>query len=272
MSRRRQRCMSPATMTSAGMILGTAAYMAPEQARGKAVDRRADIWAFGCVLFEMLTGRRAFEGDEVTDTLAGILRGEPAWDALPASTPRSIRRLLRRCLRQGSAGAAAGNRRCAARDRRGDVRHAPRRRRPAAPVAGTRSVLSDSCRGRGRTALVVGVADMAVEARAVARGARVTRSLIAVDPFDQRPRGEPGETRGASATPRPDGYGACRPTAARSCSEAMASNINPGGGTQSALFVRSLDSLTATPDRDDDRRGQPVLLSGWRMDRLRGCR
>src|SRR6185503_10432760 len=90
--------ISPATMTSAGIILGTAAYMAPEQARGKAVDRRADIWAFGCVLYEMLTGRRAFEGEEITDTLAGILRGDPAWDALPTSTPQSLRRLLRRCL------------------------------------------------------------------------------------------------------------------------------------------------------------------------------
>ncbi len=90
--------MSPALMTSAGLILGTAAYMAPEQARGKPVDRRADIWAFGCVLFEMLTGRRAFEGDAVTDTLAGILRGEPDWQALSAATPPALRRLVRRCL------------------------------------------------------------------------------------------------------------------------------------------------------------------------------
>ena len=90
--------LSPATMTSAGVILGTAAYMAPEQARGKAVDWRADIWAFGCVLYEMLSGRRTFEGEEVTDTLAAILRGAPSWEALPASTPPSLRRLLRRCL------------------------------------------------------------------------------------------------------------------------------------------------------------------------------
>ncbi len=66
-------------MTAHGVILGTAAYMAPEQARGKAADRRADIWAFGCVLFEMLSGTRAFEGDEVSDTLAAILRGDPDW-------------------------------------------------------------------------------------------------------------------------------------------------------------------------------------------------
>ena len=84
--------------TLAGMILGTAAYMAPEQARGKAVDKRADIWAFGCVLFEMLTGRRAFAGDEISDTLAFIITKDADWGALPAATPPGIRRLLRRCL------------------------------------------------------------------------------------------------------------------------------------------------------------------------------
>ena len=89
---------SPAMMTRVGMILGTAAYMSPEQARGRPVDKRSDLWAFGCVLYEMLTGKRAFEGDDVSDTLAAVLRGEPDWRALPTETPASIRRLLRRCL------------------------------------------------------------------------------------------------------------------------------------------------------------------------------
>jgi serine/threonine protein kinase/Tol biopolymer transport system component len=84
--------------TGAGMILGTAAYMAPEQARGKLVDRRADIWAFGCVLFEMLTGTQTFGGDTVSDAVAAILRGDVDWSALPADTPPAIVRLLRRCL------------------------------------------------------------------------------------------------------------------------------------------------------------------------------
>ncbi len=84
--------------TQAGVILGTAGYMAPEQARGKPVDRRADIWAFGVILFEMLTARKAFGGETVSDTLAKILEREPEWDALPATTPEPIRRLLRRCL------------------------------------------------------------------------------------------------------------------------------------------------------------------------------
>ena len=85
-------------MTAAGVILGTAAYMAPEQARGKTVDRRADIWAFGCVLFEMLTARRAFEGESISDVLAAVLKTEPAWNALPIDTPRGLSHLLHRCL------------------------------------------------------------------------------------------------------------------------------------------------------------------------------
>jgi eukaryotic-like serine/threonine-protein kinase len=90
---------SPA-MTQAGIILGTAAYMSPEQAKGLAADRRSDIWAFGVVVFEMLTARRAFGGEDVHDILAAVLRAEPEWSALPSNTPRSIRRLMRRCLQK----------------------------------------------------------------------------------------------------------------------------------------------------------------------------
>jgi eukaryotic-like serine/threonine-protein kinase len=86
------------TMTTSGMILGTVGYMSPEQARGDAVDRRADIWAFGCVLYECLTGQRAFQGKSLTETLAAVLQGEPDWEALPASTPPGVVELLRRCL------------------------------------------------------------------------------------------------------------------------------------------------------------------------------
>jgi serine/threonine protein kinase len=87
-------------MTQAGMILGTAAYMSPEQAKGRLADKRSDVWAFGCVLYEMLTGKRAFEGDDVSDTLAAVLRGEPDWGALPADTPTPIGKLLRGCLQK----------------------------------------------------------------------------------------------------------------------------------------------------------------------------
>ena len=86
--------------TQAGVILGTAAYMSPEQAKGKSVDRRADIWAFGCVLYEMLTGSMAFSGETVTDTLAAVIRAEPDWAALPKDTPTHVRVLLQRCLQK----------------------------------------------------------------------------------------------------------------------------------------------------------------------------
>jgi len=86
--------------THVGMILGTAAYMAPEQARGREVDRRADIWAFGTVLYEMLTGRRAFDGEDTTDLIVAVVTKEPDWSRLPADTPAALRRLLMRCLKK----------------------------------------------------------------------------------------------------------------------------------------------------------------------------
>ncbi len=85
-------------MTSAGMVLGTAAYMSPEQARGKPVDRRADVWAFGCLLFECLTRKQAFAGETVTETMAAVLHLEPDWSALPSRTPARLRDLLERWL------------------------------------------------------------------------------------------------------------------------------------------------------------------------------
>ncbi len=87
-------------MTVPGVILGTAAYMSPEQSRGKPSDKRADIWAFGCMLFECLTGRRPFEGETITDTLTAVLHSEPDWQKLPAATPQKIGDLLRHCLRK----------------------------------------------------------------------------------------------------------------------------------------------------------------------------
>jgi serine/threonine protein kinase len=86
--------------TEAGVLLGTAPYMSPEQARGKQVDKRADIWAFGCCLYDALAGRKAFGGDTISDTIAAILEREPDWQALPSTTPTSIRHVLRRCLQK----------------------------------------------------------------------------------------------------------------------------------------------------------------------------
>jgi len=87
-------------MTQVGLILGTAAYMSPEQAKGRVADARSDIWAFGCVLYEMLSGTRAFIGEDVSDTMAAVLRGDPDWSALPRDTPRALVRLLKRCLQR----------------------------------------------------------------------------------------------------------------------------------------------------------------------------
>src|SRR5262249_34321759 len=81
---------SPALMTGVGVLLGTAAYMSPEQARGKPVDKRSDIWAFGCVLYEILTARPAFGGETLTDIVAVVVKSEPDWDALPVATPELV--------------------------------------------------------------------------------------------------------------------------------------------------------------------------------------
>ena len=100
--------------TMAGVIMGTAPYMSPEQARGKKVDTRTDIWSYGCVLYEALSGAKPFAGDTVTDTLAAVVRAEPDWSALPGDTPPSIERLVRRC--QGRDAAASPRRRRQPRD------------------------------------------------------------------------------------------------------------------------------------------------------------
>ncbi|MFI5182561.1 MAG: protein kinase [Thermoanaerobaculia bacterium] len=123
-----------ARATAAGVILGTAAYMSPEQARGKSVDKRTDVWAFGCVLYEMLTGRRAFEGETVSDTLAAVLKEDPNWAVLPEQTPTRIKDLLKRCLRR-----EAKQRLHDIADARLELEEATAARQAAAGVSGTGS-------------------------------------------------------------------------------------------------------------------------------------
>jgi serine/threonine-protein kinase len=139
---------SPAMLTGVGVILGTAAYMAPEQAKGRPADRRSDIWAFGCVLYEMLTGTRAFKGEDVSDTMASLLTREPSWDRLPGTTHPAVRLLVQRCLRK--------EKRQRLQDATGvriELEDAA-----SAPV-GTGSALSDGGRSASwRTVLVAGVA------------------------------------------------------------------------------------------------------------------
>jgi serine/threonine-protein kinase len=173
--------------TEMGMILGTAAYMAPEQAKGRAVDKRADIWAFGVVLYQMLAGTRPFGGDDVTDVLAAVVRAEPDWNALPADAPPRIRELLRRCLTKD-----VKRRLHDIADARLEVDDAISRAAEPQPVA----VTSEPSRRRERLAWTVALVVLAaalVVLGSIAHFGRgssqtaqeVTRALISVAPADQ---------------------------------------------------------------------------------------
>jgi Protein kinase domain len=131
-------------MTQAGVILGTAAYMSPEQAKGRAADRRSDIWAFGCVVYEMLTGARAFEGDGVSDTMAAVLRSEPDWSRLPAGLPPAVRVAPETMPREGSSSAVSGYLDRAVRARR--TRAGCKRPQASIGAAGGESVAPDDAR------------------------------------------------------------------------------------------------------------------------------
>src|SRR6202035_570427 len=134
--------------TEEGRILGSPAYMSPEQARGKAVDKRTDIWAFGCVLYEMLTGKQTFRGETVSDTIAAVLEREPDWQVLPPATPAKIRDLLRRCLQKDSQ-----HRLRDIGDARIEIEEAS-----AAPAMGEPTALTKRIRARWREAQLWGVA------------------------------------------------------------------------------------------------------------------
>jgi eukaryotic-like serine/threonine-protein kinase len=171
---------SPALMTGAGIILGTAAYMSPEQARGKAADKRADIWAFGVVVYEMLTGRRAFDATEVSDVLADILRVEPAWAQLPADVPPALVTFLKRCLRKDPQERIRdiGDMRLAL-DGAFDTLGAPTTIAPSEPAAGTvRRWLS-------RVAALIAVAALAAAAGWLLKPAEPQPVVRAVHPLPE---------------------------------------------------------------------------------------
>jgi eukaryotic-like serine/threonine-protein kinase len=241
---------SPVLITGAGMLLGTAAYMAPEQARGKPADRRSDIWAFGCVLFEMLTGRRPYAGDEVADTLAAILRAEPSWGDLPVETPPSIRRLLRRCLTKDPR-----ERLHAIADARLEIADAlavrpdevsvpaplvPLRRPSFLPIVGAAAV----------AAAIAGTAAWSLKPVPATGG--VKRTLLAVNAFDQRPWSptapvnlglRPNRTAFALS---PDG-------------STLVFRGFVGGDIGWQLYVRRLDSLEATAVPNTSGASNPVF-------------
>jgi Tol biopolymer transport system component len=228
--------------TQVGMILGTAAYMAPEQARGKAVDQRADVWAFGAVLFEMLTGQRAFAGAEVTDVLAAILKTDPDWSQLPADIPPSIRRLLRRCLEKNP-----GRRLSAMADARLELDEADSAPPLAAPASGSRPSWVAMI-GAAAAAAIVAAAAVAMlrpEPRSPAAG--VTRTSIVPPPGAEL---YPDSTEVAMS---PDG----------TMVAFIVGNFVDRQAVQ--LWVRRIDSLTAT--RLDA--GDGAALPFWKPDGTR---
>jgi eukaryotic-like serine/threonine-protein kinase len=217
-----------AQMTQAGTLLGTAAYMSPEQARGDEVDKRADIWAFGCVLLEMLSGERAFQGRTATDTIASVLAREPRWESLPTRTPPAVERILRRCLEK-----EVGRRLHDIADARIELEEVL--------AGGTRfqgRVEKDpreTLRGRGWTAAAV-IASLV----ALALGGVAWRSARVESPVVQALVLPPG-TGSFSLEPARPGPVAVSPDGRR-----LVFAANAGDGIDQ-LWVRGIDQLTARP-------------------------
>jgi len=226
---------SPFQMSQLGVILGTAAYMAPEQARGKPVDKRADIWAFGCVLYEMLTATRAFPGEDVTDTLAAIVRGDPDWSRLPADTPATVRTLLRRCLekdpreRLPDIGAARLELKDAIRGSAGPA--------PAAPAAPRRVMLPWAIAVLATVAALLAVIGAIV--RDQARPVPETRAYKSVIVPPAALTGAPVRRMQIS----PDGR--------------RLAFVAPDASGQTVLWVRLLEDAQAQPLRGTDSAGSP---------------
>jgi serine/threonine-protein kinase len=213
--------------TGVGVILGTAAYMAPEQARGKSVDKRADIWAFGCVLFEMLTARRAFDGTDATEMIAAVVRGEPDWPALPRETPARLRALLRRCLQKDP------------KQRLRDIGDA-RPELDASPDAPAVSAPSPSDRRRSWLRLAV------FGAGAVALAALAVAAAIAL-------RTEPARALARFVIPLPDGHNFT--FAGRHLIAVAPNSSHIAYSANNQLYLRAADQLEAVPIRGTEGAG-----------------
>jgi serine/threonine-protein kinase len=218
---------SPAMHTHAGIILGTAVYMSPEQAKGRPADKRSDVWAFGCVLYEMLTGKRAFDGEDLTDVVAAVVRADPDWNALPPAVPSHLRTLLKGCLEKDR------------KARIGDIAVARFLLEQGAMLPAARTAPAEPVRTRSRAPIVWASALIALAAIA---------GLIAVwrpwvPPVDTKPLRvsvDVGadvsllDVGGPAAVLSPDG-------------STLAFVGGRANGVNLALFVRRLDQLQATP-------------------------
>ncbi|MBI4887902.1 MAG: PD40 domain-containing protein, partial [Acidobacteria bacterium] len=227
----------PALMTGVGVLLGTAAYMSPEQAKGREADKRSDIWAFGAVLYEMLTGRRAFDGEDMTDVLGAVVRLDPNWEAVPPMVPQPIRTLIQRCL---------------VKDRRARV----------ADIAAVRFVLDHQtgplAAGPAQLALPPAparslVRRLAIPATVLVTGAATAAAMVF---FLQRPTPRPvarftlsASGNAAVAVDANDRVVAVAPDGLKVAYTGASSSIY-GTGIEARLFVRALDQL------------EPTLLAG----------
>jgi serine/threonine-protein kinase len=219
--------------TMQGVILGTAGYMSPEQARGKAIDKRTDIWAFGCVLYELLTGKQAFHGETFTDITAKILTGAPDWQALPTETPEQIRQLLRRCLQKDKALRLRD-----AGDARIEIEEAL-----ASPVTAdlTTGASAKGIRALGRREVIIGVGTLlsgvAIGGVAVwnLKTAPASAPQLVISTVINLPPGQQlaGLEDGPAVALSPDGVH-------------LAYVARQSGGTQK-LYLRAMDSLEAKP-------------------------
>ena len=236
--------------TEEGRIVGTPAYMSPEQARGKPVDKRTDIWAFGCVLYEMLTGKQAFRGETVSDTLAALLEREPDWQALPPVTPAKIRDLLRRCLQKDV------NKRC--RDA-GDVRTEIEEALAAPPTVGA-STPRPATRGWRDRLTQAGLAVFVLTTVALAIGFALRALKPPQSPQPVRLNAEIGAdasldtSLGPSALLSPDGTRLVL--------------VASGADQKRHIYVRSLDQLQATALSDTEGAPMPSSFARWPVDQL----
>jgi serine/threonine protein kinase len=235
---------SPAMMTGMGAILGTAGYMSPEQARGRAADKRSDLWAFGCVVYELMSGKQVFRGETVTDILAAVVTGEPDWQALPPATPAKIRDLLQRCLQKDS-----HRRLHDAADARIEIEEALASPRPTEPTTASLPI-----RTVWRWVAISGLACLIIAAiiggavwhlRPPSEPLPVSRSLITLPPHVQL-ASEPVPIVGLSSS-LASSEGRPSRTAMVWSPDGRSIVFSAVQGDRQQLYLRALDQLAAVP-------------------------